>query len=197
MNLPTSIRSLLKFQNGTITSRDIATIGISRTMLSNYVRAGLLEKASRGVYVTPSSIPDELFSISKRTHHIVFSHETAAFLLGISERTPFNHTVTIRSSQTISSALRVGLTCFYIKDDTYTLGLSQATTQFGNTVPCYDLERTVCDMIRDRPRIDDETFLTTIRNYSRSRKHDIVRLSFYAEKMNLTKKVASIMEFVL
>lgn len=197
MKLPPSILALLKSQHGTITARDIASTGLSRTMLGNYVKAGLLERSARGVYVAAESIPDELFALSRRTHQIIFSHETAAFLHGISERTPFRHTVTVRSSQTVSSALRAELTCFYARDDLYSLGLSQAKTQFGNEVPCYNLERTVCDMVRDRPRIDDEVFLSTIKNYAHSEQKNVVRLGHYAKMMNLSKEIASTMEFIL
>lgn len=105
--------------------------------------------------------------------------------------------VSIRSSQTISRALRAKLTCFYVKDAIFSLGQTNAKTQFGNIVPCYDMERTICDMVRDRARVDDETFLSVIKNYASSGKKDLSKLGHYAEVMGLSRKISSLMEFAL
>ena len=180
-----------------ISSRDVGALGLSRTMLGRYVRNGLLVRVSRGVYVVPSAIPDELFALSRQCDRFVFSHATAAFLHGMSDRTPFDHTVSIRSTQTISRALRAKLTCFYVKDAIFSLGQANARTQFGNVVPCYDMERTICDMVRDRARVDDETFLSVIKNYASSGKKDLSKLGHYAEVMGLSRKISSLMEFAL
>ena len=40
-----------------------------------------------------------------------------------------------------------------------------ATTTFGNTVPTYDRERTLCDVIRQRGAMDVQTYQTAIREY--------------------------------
>lgn len=196
MKLPSSISSILERQNGTITSRDIAQAGISRTMLAKYVSSGLLDRSARGIYTATNAIPDELFALAKRCHRIVFSHTTAAFLHSISDRTPFDHTVSIPSSQTIPATLRAEVKCFYVKDDLYKLGLSSRLTQFGNSVPCYDLERTVCDLIRDRSRIGEEDFLAAIKNYFKSEEKNLQQLGRYAEKMKIAKKVNAIMELM-
>lgn len=197
MKLPSSVVCVLDSQGGMISSRDVGALGLSRTMLGRYVRNGLLVRVSRGVYVVPSAIPDELFALSRQCDRFVFSHATAAFLHGMSDRTPFDHTVSIRSTQTISRALRAKLTCFYVKDAIFSLGQANARTQFGNVVPCYDMERTICDMVRDRARVDDETFLSVIKNYASSGKKDLSKLGHYAEVMGLSRKISSLMEFAL
>ena len=196
MRLPTSISSILERQNGTITSQDIARAGISRTMLGKYVSSGLLERSARGIYSSIDAIPDELLIIAKRCPRLVFSHTTAAFLHAISERTPFDHTISIPSSQTIPASLRAEVKCFYVKDDICLLGKISMMTQFGNAVPCDDLERTVCDLIRDRSRIGEEDFLAAIKNYFKSDKKNLQRLGSYAEKMKIAKKVNAIMELM-
>lgn len=197
MRLPDALVELLITQNGTITSRDIAEVGISRTMLGKYVAGGLLEHPARGVYSAADAIPDELFALSRRCDRIVFSHTTAAFLHGIAERTPFDHTVSVRTSQTIPSAIRAEVKCFYVQDALYDLGLSTAMTQFGNPVPCYDLERTICDLIKYRSRIDEESFLATIKNYFKSTQKNLQRLGSYAGKLNIAKKANAITELMI
>lgn len=197
MKLPESIAQVLAKQKGTITSQDISALGISRTMLGKYVSAGLLERAGRGLYTNTNGLTDEIFALSKRSNKIIFSHSTALFLLGKSERTPFNHYVTVKSGETIPIALRRNLKCFYVKDDLFNLGKTDVATQFGNIVPCYDLERTLCDFIRCRRRMDEELFLATVKAYTADKSHNLSRLGQYALRMGIEDKVTKILEVAL
>ena len=49
---------------------------------------------------------------------------------------------------------------YYIKPKLFELGKTMLQTPAGNPVPCYDLERTICDVIRSRNKIGTETFLS-------------------------------------
>ena len=197
MKLANEIAELLGRQNGTVTSRDIAAVGVSRTMLGRYVAEGLLERVSRGVYVSPAAIQDELFALSKRSDRIVFSHATALFLHSLSERTPFVHTVSVRSSDTLSASLRSDVKCFYVRDAIFGIGLTQVRTQFGNVVPCYDVERTICDIIRNRRRIGDELALDGVRQYAALKTKNLARLGDYSSRLGITDEVMRTLEVVL
>lgn len=166
-------------------------------MLGKYVSAGLLERAGRGLYTNTNGLTDEIFALSKRSNKIIFSHSTALFLLGKSERTPFNHYVTVKSGETIPIALRRNLKCFYVKNDLFNLGKTDVATQFGNIVPCYDLERTLCDFIRCRRRMDEELFLATVKAYAADKSHNLSRLGQYALRMGIEDKVTKILEVAL
>ena len=197
MKIPKEIAEVLAKQKGTITSQDIKALGISRTMLGRYVSAGLLERVGRGLYTSVDSLPDEIFALSKRNEKMVFSHATALFLLGKSERTPFNHYVTVKSGDTIPVSLRQDLICFYVKDELFDLGRMDIATQFGNIVPCYNIERTICDFIRNRRRMDDELFLSTIKAYAVDKSRNLSRLGEYAHRMGIEEKVNRILEVAL
>ena len=197
MKMPKNIADVLAKQKGTITSQDISALGVSRTMLGRYVSAGLLERVGRGLYTSVDVLPDEIFALSKRNEKMIFSHATALFLLGKSERTPFNHYVTVRSRDTISVSLRQDLICFYVKDELIDLGRIDVTTQFGNIVPCYNLERTICDLIRNRRRLDEELFLSTMKAYAADKSRNISRLGEYAQCMGIEDKVNKILEVIL
>ena len=195
--MPKTIADVLAKQKGPITSQDISALGVSRTMLGRYVSAGLLERVGRGLYTSVDVLPDEIFALSKRNEKMIFSHATALFLLGMSERTPFNHYVTVRSGDTIPVSLRQDLICFYVKDELIDLGRIDVTTQFGNIVPCYNLERTICDLIRNRRRLDEELFLSTMKAYAADKSRNISRLGEYAQCMGIEEKVNRIFEVML
>lgn len=63
------------------------------------------------------------------------------------------------------TSAQAGRDCAYSFPEIFTLGLTSATTTFGNTVPTYDRERTLCDVIRQRGAMDVQTYQTAIREY--------------------------------
>ena len=82
---------------GIIETKTAAQRGISKAMLYKLCKADKIHRIVKGQYVLPEDMQDELLSISRRSRKIIFSHETALFLHGISDRTPFEHTVTAPS----------------------------------------------------------------------------------------------------
>ncbi len=165
-------------------------------MLQKYVENGLLEHRGRGVYVRPGEVEDELFFLSRQQPRLVFSHLTALFLHGLSDRTPLVNDATIASDTTISARMRSAVRCFYSPPDVVALGRTTVRTSFGNEVPCYDVERTICDIVRSRSRLDDESVLAGLRNYTMSRKN-LNRLAEYAQRLGVAEKVRSTLEVAL
>ena len=56
-----------------------------------------------------------------------------------------------------------------IKADLHDVGLTTAKTPFGHTVPVYDMERTICDLLRSRSRIEIQTFQGALKMCIRDR----------------------------
>ena len=95
MNINQTIYEEIKKNNNMITTSQVLSLGYSKQLLTNYVKEGLLERCRQGVYILPNTVHDDMYTIMLRSDRIVFSHDTALFLNGLSERTPFLHTVTI------------------------------------------------------------------------------------------------------
>ena len=70
-------------------------------------------------------------------------------------------------------------------------------TPAGNDVPAYDLERTVCDVIRSRNKLGTETFLTALKLYAVDPKKDLNKLSSYAKKMRVSNVLRQYLEVLL
>ena len=45
---------------------------------------------------------------------------------------------------------------------------------------CYDAERTICDLLRSRRRMDEETVISPIENYAAYKEKELNRLAAYA-----------------
>ena len=197
MEINKVIMNEIKQNNNMITTAQVVELGFSRALLSKYVRAGLLERGRQGVYILPDSVHDDMYTMMLRTDKIIFSHDTALFLNGLSERTPFEHAVTIPSNSVLSEILMEECNCYYIKPELYELGVVKRKTTFGNEVRCYNAERTICDLLRSRNRMDDETVISAIKNYAAYRDKDLNRLAAYAEKLRVSKILKQYMEVLL
>ena len=187
----------MKKNNNMITTAQVVALGFSRALLSKYVKEGLLERGRQGVYILPDSVHDDMYTLTLRTDKIIFSHDSALFLNGLSERTPFEHTVTIPSNSVLSAVLMEECNCYYVKPELYELGIVIKKTTFGNEVRCYNAERTICDLIRSRSRMDEETVISAIKNYATYKDKDLNRLAAYAEKFRVSKILKHYMEVLL
>lgn len=197
MKINQAIMEAIKQNNNSITTAQVVDLGFSRAVLSKYVKAGLLERGRQGVYILPDSVHDDMYTLMLRSDKIIFSHETALFLNGLSERTPFEHSVTIPSNCVLSNVLMDECKCFYIKPELFELGVVKKKTTFGNEVRCYDAERTICDLLRSRNRMDNETVIGAIKKYAAYQEKDLNRLAVYAEKFRVSKTLKQYMEVLL
>ena len=187
---------LLKNSN-MVTTSQVVSLGFSRQILNKYVKEGLLERIRQGVYILPDTVHDDMYTLMLRSESIIFSHETALFLHGLSDRTPFIHTITMPSNKIVPGSVKDECICFYVKPAWHGIGLTEKPTTFGHLVRCYNMERTICDFLRTRNRCDEETVVSAIKNYAAYDQKDLNRLSSYAETFRVERDLRKYMEVLL
>lgn len=197
MNSLEILREISNEKNGLIQTKDAISRGVTRSNLSKLCKSGKITRIVNGQYILNDELNDEMLSLQIRSKLIIFSHESALFLNGISERTPFEHTVTIPTSKTLSRSIGEQCKIYYIKDELWELGKTQMPTTMGNLVWTYDMDRTICDIIRSRRRIADETFISSLKQYAISPQKNLAKLSLYADKMQVLQQVRKYLEVLL
>ena len=197
MNHMTELAAIAKDHGGIIESKIAAQHGISKAMLYKLCKEDKIIRIVKGQYILPDDLQDELLSIANRTDRIIFSHETALFLHGISDRTPFEHTITAPSGCIPSAAIKSECKVYYIKPELFDLGRTVLRTPMGNEVPVYDLERTVCDVVRSRNKLGTETFLSALKLYAASPKKDLNRLNTYAKELRVANVLHQYLEVLI
>lgn len=187
----------IKKNNNVITTSQVLQLGYSKSLLTKYVKAGVLVRSSHGIYTLPDTVNDDMYELMLRSSKIIFSHETAMFLNGISERTPFQHSITIPSDSALPASIKDACICYYIKPSLHTLGMIEKKTTFGNRVRCYNLERTICDLLRSRSRCDEETVISALKSYAAAREKNLNLLARYAKLLRVEKVLKRYMEVLL
>lgn len=197
MNIFYTVSELIQQNNGLLRTSDALEAGISKTTLSNLVKKGMLDRVAHGQYILPDNLPDELYILQQRISKMVYSHETALFLLDMAERTPARQSVTIQSDNKLPKTFVGDYKVYYVKPDLFELGLATLPSKMGHDVKAYDAERTICDILRSRSRIDSQTFAFAMKNYAARKDKDINRLSRYAEAFRVTKLLRQYLEVLL
>jgi len=191
------LEDLVNSHGGIISTSDAEKAGLSRTAISILARNGLLIRLARGQYALPGDLTDELFLWQKRMKSLVYSHETALFLHGIAERTPSIHSITLPDKMRLSASFPCRLKVYTIQSEQFEIGLVQMPTKMGHEVRSYDLERTICDVIRSRNRIDDQTFFAALKNYAERSDKNLNRLGNYAMQFKVANPLRRYLEILL
>lgn len=191
------LEALIKKQNGTVLSSDLDKLSIPRIYLTKMVKENKLERVSRGVYTQLDTIEDEMYILQKKYKKFIFSHETALFLHDLSDRTPLKYCVTVPSGTKISEKLSSRLKIYYIKNDFHLLGVVESKTAFGNPIKIYNTERTICDILRSKSRIDQQIFRDALKRFGRSKQIDFYLLSDYSKKFKGERSLRTYIELIL
>ncbi len=183
-----TIKQIMNTNNGMLSTRMIEPLNISRQYLSIMENNNDIEKVSRGIYVSPSAFEDSYFFFQQKYKKAIFSHMNALYFYDMTEEFPYNYTVTVPQSYHVD-VVNEKCKVFYVSDDIYELGVVEIETPNGNKVRAYDKERSICDIIRSKGRMDSEQVKKAIKQYMKSQDKDIAKLSEYSKKMGINQKV--------
>ncbi len=197
MTISDRIINIAKENNGVITTAALSETGILRGNLKNLVDNGKLEKTVRGVYILPEIWEDEFINLQARFKKGIFSNETALFLWDLTDRTPNRYDLTFPSNYNVSKVKIEGAKCSRVKQEWYLEGASQIESPSGNKITAYNMERTLCDILRKRNRVDQGVIAEAFRRYVQRKDRNIPRLSEYAKKFHIEEKVRKYLEVLL
>ena len=197
MNNYCKILNYAKENHGYITTKEAEILEINSTFLSNLVNDKKLERVGTGIYKLPEYPIDNFYILSKSSKNMCYSHATALYLHDMSDRIPLVYDVTVPYNYSGNLLNNENVSLRYVKDDFFGLGMIDIKTINDLTVKCYDLERTLCDIIKDKNRMDKEIYSKALKEYARNKDKNILKLIKYAKKLDVEQEVVEVMEGVL
>lgn len=85
---------LAESSNGIITTKQVTDAGLHRGILQKMVKEGELYCYGRGIYIQKSAWEDDFYLLQCKYARGIYSHDTALYLLGYSDRTPAQYMMT-------------------------------------------------------------------------------------------------------
>jgi len=197
MNFYDKILKLIEKNNGYVTTKEVVENGINKIFLTNMVRNGKLVRISKGYYGLPDYIEDEYYKISSKSKNARFSLATALYLHNLSDRTPLVYNITLPFGYNGALQKEKKVILNFVNRKILDLGMIEMTSPFGMKIKVYDIERTICDIIKNKNKMDAEIFSKALKDYAKSRNKNLSKLTKYAKVMNIEKKVSEYMEVLL
>lgn len=198
MTFEERIETLIKNNNGYITRKEIDKANIPSIYLTRYAKKHNLMRINRGFYAKEEWIVDPYLVFQYTYPQFIYSFNSAIYLHGLSDilpnylevTKPINyHPFTKKRDDVIVHTDTV--------DSSYHLGIVEIVTSLGNIVRAYDKEKTICDIIKNKERIEFEVYAKVLNNYAKSKNKNINKLMEYARTMKVENKVRSQIEVLL
>ena len=190
------ILKIMKNNNEIITPVQLEEKGISRVYLSNMEKEGIIERIERGIYVTKDFKYDEYYLFQLKYPKAIFSYNTALYFYQMTERTPIKMDVTVYREYN-PHRFKDFVNVYKVSKELYDLGVIEKKSPQGMKVKTYNLERTVCDIIKDKDSIDIEIRNKAIKKVIKSMEFNASKMFEYAKKMNIYDKVKNYMEAII
>ena len=191
------IKELLEASpDGTITAEQVTSAGLYRGILQELVENGEIYRFGRGLYVKSNAWEDDFYLLQRKYGRGIYSHDTALYLLGYSDRTPAQYTMTFPKGYNAPSLKEENVIIKRVVPENYSFGVIELQSPCGNPIRVYDLERTLCDILRGSGS-DIQIVSAAMKKYAASKEKDIHKLMQYAEPLRVKTKVLHYMEVLL
>lgn len=161
-------------------------IKITPYKLKKYVEVNELIKIKRGLYRNKGAWEDIFYELSVMNPNIIFSHETALWIHNLMEREPSKINIsTYQGNKFYLNINNTPIKIHYNNKKIWNLGAEKKQTMYSNEIKVYDLDRTICDLIKNKKNIEAEIYSKAWNYYMESEEKNLFRLAKYAKKLNI------------
>lgn len=197
MNRQEQLDKLLAEGDGILQTSAVIAAGVPKPVFYQYIRQNDLGQAAHGIYVSRDAWVDGMYLLHLRCVQAVFSHESALFFHDLTDREPSPYSVSVQRGYSPTRLKADGITVYTVKKELYPIGITSAKTPFGHTVPTYDMERTICDLIRCRNDTEAQTFQDALKRYAKRTDKNLSTLMRYAAQFRVEKVLRQYLEVLL
>ena len=191
------ILKILKDNNGIVTTKEVEENNIDKIYLTRLVKKGIIDKIKRGLYVSKNSWGDEYFNLVYGTTAI-YSYETALYLLGLCESVPLKYNLSVPRGYNASLNYNDKVILHFVKREYLEVGKVNIKSPQGQMITCYNAERTICDLLKDKQNQDIETLKYAISEYLKDKKsRDLPKLMEYAKTFNVEGSLNNYLEVLM
>ncbi len=185
------------FPNGFATTAELKSAGISGYCINQLCQNGDIVRIKHGLYkIKTLKISDKRDVILAAVPQGVFCMSEALYIHGFRKRKPYKHEIAVPRGLVHSNSRfikDIDLQIYYVKPEHFEIG----KTVLADGLPCYDLERTICDYFKNHTRISWRRLRELSKAYRRYDSKNIELLKSYAERLNLSVAAMQKMDWMI
>lgn len=186
--MTTNIEHYAKSSNGLLSYAQLLK-KYNKPQIRKYLYDAEIRRVAHGIYYHKKYTIDMMRVHQVTNSTIIYSHETAAYLHNLTDHFPRKFSITVKQGTNLRN--KDNFNIFYVNKNTYDLGIKTIKNNLNNDILTYDKERTVCDIIRSKDRVELQVYTEVIQNYFRN-KPDMNKLIRYAKYLNIFEEVYEI-----
>ena len=191
------LEALFVEADGEITAEQFAAAGLPDSLLRELENSRELISIRHGVYARSCVWNDEMYLLQQRYSRGIYSYETALYLHGYCEKVPEQYTMTFPKGYNAPSLKAENVIIKRILPESYDDGgVVEIPSNLGNPLRVYDIERTLCDIVRGSGS-NLQIVNHAMKQYAAGKDKDIPKLMHYAERLRVKPKVERYMEILL
>lgn len=194
MGYTEKLLKLVTDNGGMITSSQATNAGIPRTYLSSMEQNVTLVRIKRGFYMLSDAFEDEMYVLACSYPKGVFSHGTALYIHGMTDRTPVIYEMSFPQKYHFRKN-EDNLKIRYLTKDVFEFGIENKKSHCQNNVRVYDIEHTLRDILK--ANYDVQIINDAIKRYIKSDKCNVNKLLEYANKIKVKNKLSNYLKVLL
>ena len=185
------LRKLFSQHNYVMTTAELTASQLYYKDIKLLLDEGLIERVRRGYYYWIENFGgSEVAIINRLFPDAVLCMETALFYYRYSDRNPaeWNFAIDKNVSKLRTKIDYPFIRAYRVEPTLVTLG--ESTGEIDHmAVRIYDRDRTICDILRNRNKMDREIFNKAIQGYVKDTKKNIPNLMQYAKVLRVQRRV--------
>lgn len=193
MTIEEKIEKFFKENAYYMKTEELHKLGINKSDIKRLEDEGFIKKVSHGIYMYPNLLEDPFYILQLRYPDVIFSYNTAFYLHNIGDYIPSILDITTKRGKQVRGNYNI----HYQVDNKYEIGITTINSPFGNPIKVYDVERTICDMLKRDKEFDLDTKNKILNEYFNSNYKNIELLEEYSKKLNVFDKVNVIIEVMM
>lgn len=172
-------------------TNELKKLGLNSRQIKKLVEENIIRRIKKGYYEMNEVIYPEEVLIAKLFPNAVIYLESALNYYGYTDRIPKEWQIAVDkdSEKTQYKNLEYPkIKPFYIEKEYLQIGLASFYMN-GIEIKIFDRDRTICDILRYKNKIEKEIFNNGIQKYLKDPKKNIVQLYKYSEELKVRSKV--------
>ena len=186
-----ALRMLFSTHNYVMTTAELTASKLYYADIKQLLDEGLIERVRRGYYHwTQDYGESEVVIINRLFPDAVLCMETALFYYRYSDRNPaeWNFAIDKNVSKRRTKIDYPFIKAYRVESELVTLGETEGEID-SHKVRIYDRDRTICDVLRNRNKMDREIFNKAVQGYVKDTKKNIPNLMEYAKVLRVQTRV--------
>ena len=191
----TTLEHSFQENNGLLRTADLNAAGFYYNTIQELLENNEIEQVRRGYYrIVDDNIYSDVPILITLFPDAVLCLQSALDHYGYIDRSPSEWHVTVKST---SARTRFNVDCIKVKPhfiipSKYPVGIT--TIEIDDFyVKIYNRERTMCDILSRKNKLDTETFAQACQGYIKDEQRDIPTLIKYSKQLHVEKKVQEVL----